>query len=55
MSDKKIELRCLNSLAKVIAHRELDSRYFLERATTFSNEIFSFQVAYRSEQLVKGI
>lgn len=55
MSDKKIELRCLNSLAKVIAHHELDSRYFLERATTFSNEIYSFQVAYRSEQLIKGL
>lgn len=55
MPNAKLELRCLNSLAKVIAHQEPDSRYTLEKATVLSNEVYSFQVAYRSEQLVKGL
>ncbi|WP_312875678.1 DUF4091 domain-containing protein [Paenibacillus planticolens] len=55
MSDAKFELRCLNSLAKVIAHQEPDSRYILERATMLKGEVYSFQVAYRSDQLVKGV
>lgn len=55
MPDAKFELRCLNSLAKVIAHQEPDSRYTLEEATVLKDEVYSFQVAYRSEQLVKGL
>lgn len=55
MSDAMYELRCLNSLAKVLAHQEPDSRYELAQATMLSNEVFSFQVAYRSEKLLKGV
>ncbi|MDR6881077.1 DUF4091 domain-containing protein [Bacillus sp. 3255] len=55
MSDLKYELRCLNSLAKVLAHQEPDSRYELQKASLLGNEVFSFQVAYRSEKLLKGV
>ncbi|MFC5450361.1 DUF4091 domain-containing protein [Paenibacillus aestuarii] len=56
MSKPLIELRCFNSLAKVLASRqEPDSRYRIDKATALSNEVFSFQIAYRAEQLLKGI
>lgn len=50
----KLELRCISSLAKVFADEELTERPY-GKASALANEIFSFQVAYRSDRLIKGI
>lgn len=55
MSNSKLETACVNSLAKVLPNQDLDPRYSLKKASAFQNEVYSFQVAYRAEQLTKGI
>lgn len=56
MSDNVIrfETRCLSSLVKVFADEELGERAYL-KASALQNETFAFQIAYRSDRVVKGI
>ncbi|SFB56509.1 protein of unknown function [Cohnella sp. OV330] len=54
MSDYSLQTRCLSSLSKVFADEELrDAR--VGRASALRNERFSYQVAYRSEALLKPL
>ncbi|MBM7568905.1 DUF4091 domain-containing protein [Paenibacillus sacheonensis] len=50
----KLELRCISSLAKVFADEELTERAY-RQASALANETASFQVAYRSNRLLKGM
>lgn len=54
MTTLPFETRCLSSLSKVFSDEELaDSAY--SRGFALSNETYSFQVAFRSERLIKMI
>ncbi|MFD2331025.1 DUF4091 domain-containing protein [Cohnella sp. GCM10020058] len=54
MSHNSLQTRCLSSLSKVFADEELrDAR--VGRASALRNERFSYQVAYRSETLLKSL
>lgn len=49
-----LETRTLSSLAKVFADEEIQDRTLLQ-GTALANETYSFQIAYRSDQMVKLI
>ncbi|QHT63275.1 DUF4091 domain-containing protein [Paenibacillus lycopersici] len=50
----QLELRCISSLAKVFADEELHEKPYCQ-ASALANETAAFQVAYRSNRLIKGI
>ncbi|WP_274365122.1 DUF4091 domain-containing protein [Paenibacillus thermotolerans] len=50
----RFETRCLSSLSKVFADAELRDAPFSE-ASALANEVFSFQVAYRSERRLEAV
>ena len=54
MNEPALETRCLSSLVKVFADEPL-SADAAESGSAFSNEVYSFQVAYYSDRLVKGV
>ncbi|WP_373229819.1 DUF4091 domain-containing protein [Cohnella sp.] len=54
MSDNRFETRCLSSLAKVFAEQELNDPPMI-KGSSMRNEAYSFQVAYRANQQLKGI
>ncbi|MCU6712637.1 DUF4091 domain-containing protein [Paenibacillus sp. J5C_2022] len=51
---QSFETRCLSSLSKVFPQAELHDTPF-QTGTALWNEVYSFQVAYRSDRLIKGI
>ena len=51
---KDFKIRVLSSLSKVFADEELKDETF-RRTSCLLGEVFSFQVAYRSTSLIKGI
>ena len=51
---RDFEIRVLSSLCKVFADEELKEESF-RRTSCLLGEVFSFQVAYRSTSLIKGI
>ncbi|SFJ50309.1 protein of unknown function [Paenibacillus sp. UNC496MF] len=53
-NESKLELRCVSSLAKVFADEPLREAPY-RRASALENEVASFQVAYRSDALIKGM
>lgn len=50
----KLDTRLLSSLTKVFADAELQESPY-QSGTSLRNEVYNFQVAYRSNSLVKGI
>ncbi len=54
MSNIRFETRCLSSLAKVFADRELKDSQTI-KGSTIRNEVFSFQVAFRANHLLKEV
>ncbi|WP_201361865.1 glycoside hydrolase domain-containing protein [Dictyobacter formicarum] len=54
MSERVFETRCLSSLSKVFADEELLDESF-SKASALREETYSFQVAFRSNQLIKRI
>ncbi|TFE25166.1 DUF4091 domain-containing protein [Cohnella luojiensis] len=54
MSDIRFESRCLSSLVKVFADRELTDAPTI-KASAMRNETFSFQVAFRANHLLKEV
>lgn len=54
MSHIRFETRCLSSLAKVFADRELTDQPTV-KASSMLNEAFSFQVAFRANQLLREV
>ncbi|MGY8824116.1 MAG: DUF4091 domain-containing protein [Candidatus Latescibacterota bacterium] len=54
MVEKALETRLLSSLSKVFADEELKDKSF-RLASSLRGEVFSFQLAYRSSSLIKGI
>ncbi|GIP32191.1 DUF4091 domain-containing protein [Paenibacillus sp. J2TS4] len=51
---EKLEIRCLSSLEKVFADEQLKAKAY-HRGSALANEMFSFQMAYRSKLLLKWI
>lgn len=51
---KDFETRCISSLEKVFPDEELQQAPF-HKASALINEIFSFQVAYRANRIIKDI
>ena len=54
MAGKYLETRLLSSLSKVFADEELEDAAF-KKASCLRGEVYSFQLAYRSPTLIKGI
>lgn len=54
MSPIQFETRCLSSLAKVFADREPIDQPTV-KASSMRNEVYSFQVAFRANQLLKKV
>ncbi|SDN97250.1 protein of unknown function [Paenibacillus sp. yr247] len=54
MTTISFETRCLSSLAKVFADGEFTDSAFI-RGSSLRNEVYSFQVAYRSDHLMHNI
>lgn len=52
--EQEFETRCLSSLAKVFADEEIGEHPFT-KAAAFSNEVYSFQVAFRSVRRIQSI
>lgn len=50
----KLETRCLSSLVKVFPDEELNARAYT-KGSALSNEMYSFQIAYRSDLLLKWL
>lgn len=50
----KLETRCLSSLVKVFPDEELNARVYT-KGSALSNEKYSFQIAYRSDLLLKWL
>ncbi|MBD2867882.1 DUF4091 domain-containing protein [Paenibacillus arenilitoris] len=53
-NDYRLETRCLSSLVKVFADSELDEPAY-HQASALRNETFAFQIAYKSDRVMKGI
>ena len=54
MAPNGLEIRLLSSLTKVFADDALRDKSF-KRASCLRGEVFSFQLAYRSQSLRKGL
>lgn len=54
MASEKFETRLLSSLTKVFPDEALQDKPF-KRASCLRGEVFSFQLAYRSHRLLKGL
>ena len=54
MASEKFETRLLSSLTKVFPDEALRDKPF-KRASCLRGEVFSFQLAYRSHRLLKGL